>query len=367
MVDFDWEKYITLQTLSEDSRSKVELVRQGDSGSLFIKKTLYASDTPYRLLQYHRIPGIPHIFALDRQEGKTVLLEEYVKGETLHQRLESYGTVDDCTAAKWLLQLCFILQGVHRLHIIHRDIKPSNILITPEQKLYLIDFDASRVYEPGKSTDTVCLGTKGYAAPEQYGYAQTDARTDLYSMGVLFNQLLTGKFPEEQIYTGKLGQIIQGCIPMDPNQRFQSVEQVIQLWRLQYPDMFSPPVASRPTSLSYQPPVTPSKNRFLSAILCGLLVGLLAWLDFQHSYFSSFRDQLITFVQHLFLLLPPVGFASDLFHLRTRPILPYFRKRPHKWVYAFLFFLLWFITLLVVCSVCFLLFTPEAQQYLKTL
>lgn len=365
--NFDWDNYITLQTLSEKSRSRVELVCRKDNRSIFIKKTLYASDTPYRLLQSHRIPGVPRIFALEKQEDKTILLEEYIQGGTLLQKLESYGTVDDRTAAVWLLQLCFILQRIHRLHIVHRDMKPSNILITPDHMLYLIDFDVSRIYEPGKSTDTVCLGTKGYAAPEQYGYAQTDARTDLYSMGVLFNQLLTGKFPKEQIYNGKLGQIIQGCIPMDPIQRFQSADQVIRVWRSLYPDMIRPPTANRPSSLSPEPPAMPTKNRLPSVLICGLLLVLLAWLDFQHSSFTSFRDKLITFVQHLFLLFPPVGFACNLFHLRTRPIFPYFRKRPHKWVYALLFFLLWFITLLVVCSVCFLLFTPEAQQYLKTL
>lgn len=367
LANFDWENYIALQTLSENSRSRVELVRQKDNGSIFIKKTLYASDTPYRLLQSHRIPGVPRIFALDTQKDKTILLEEYIQGETLLQKLESYGTVDDRTAAVWLLQLCFILQRVHRLHIVHRDIKPSNVLITPDQMFYLIDFDVSRVYGSGKSADTVCLGTKGYAAPEQYGYAQTDARTDLYSMGVLFNQLLTGKFPEGQIYNGKLGQIIQGCIPMDPIHRFQSADQVIRLWRSLYPDIFCQSTANQPSTLSPEPPAKPAKSRLPSVFICGLLLVLLAWLDFQHSSFASFRDKLITFVQHLFLLLPPVGFACDLFYLRTRPIFPYFRKRSHKWVYALLFFLLWFITLLIVCSVCFLLFTPEAQQYLKTL
>ena len=106
--------------------------------------------------------------------------------------------------------------------IVLRDVKPENVILRGNEAV-LIDFDASRVFKNEESRDTQVLGTTGYAAPEQYGIAQTDERADLYSLGVLLNILLTGKHPSRELAPGHLGRIVQKCTMVNPKKRFKNV------------------------------------------------------------------------------------------------------------------------------------------------
>ena len=107
--------------------------------------------------------------------------------------------------------------------IIHRDIKPENIIIAPNNKVYLIDFNAAKRFNPDKNYDTVLMETVEYAAPEQFGFSPSDIQTDIYALGVLLNVMLTGCFPREKLYDGKLSTVILKCISIDPSKRFRSV------------------------------------------------------------------------------------------------------------------------------------------------
>ncbi len=95
------------------------------------------------------------------------------------------------------INLCYVLDYLHSRQpaVIFRDIKPANVMLTPEQRLYLIDFGVARQYKPGKLKDTIAFGSPGYAAPEQYGRAQTTPQADLYSLGALLHQMVTGQDP----------------------------------------------------------------------------------------------------------------------------------------------------------------------------
>ncbi|MCL2387836.1 MAG: protein kinase, partial [Defluviitaleaceae bacterium] len=111
--------------------------------------------------------------------------------------------------------------------IIHRDIKPSNIIISNDGILKLIDFDIAREYKMDSDADTAHIGTKKYASPEQYGFSQTDCRSDIFSAGMMMAELLTGEVSEENLNAhGELGKIISKCIEVDPKQRFQNVKEV---------------------------------------------------------------------------------------------------------------------------------------------
>ena len=90
----------------------------------------------------------------------------------------------------------------------------------------LIDFDASRFFKKGQSKDTVIIGTAGYAAPEQLGFAQSDERTDIFALGVLMNVMLTGEHPTNKLYKGKLRKVIEKCIQLDPQKRYKNVEEL---------------------------------------------------------------------------------------------------------------------------------------------
>ena len=124
--------------------------------------------------------------------------------------------------------VCNAVETLHSLGIIHRDIKPENVMIDTKGKVKLIDLNASRQYEEHKTSDTVILGTLGYASPEQLGLSQSDTRTDIYALGVLLNVMLTGEHPSRKLTDGKAKKIVLKCTQIDPNSRFSTVEKLAQ-------------------------------------------------------------------------------------------------------------------------------------------
>lgn len=156
---------------------------------------------------------------------------EYVDGVTLEQAVERGGAYDEQAAVSIMLQVCEGLKVLHGNSIIHRDINPSNIMITRNGQIKIIDFDITRVEKRGAPKDTSIFGTAGYTAPEQFGFAQTDERSDVYSCGVLLNFLLTGKLPSEQLYGGKPGEIIKTCTQIDSKKRYESASQLAYVLR----------------------------------------------------------------------------------------------------------------------------------------
>src|SRR5215472_6963537 len=124
---------------------------------------------------------------------------DFIEGQTLEEMLQQRGT-PGLPVAKVLRmadELCDVLDYLHRQQppIIYRDLKPSNVMVTPTGHLVLIDFGIARLFKPGQAHDTVAFGSPGYAAPEQHGHTQTTAQSDLFSLGVLLHQLLTGSDP----------------------------------------------------------------------------------------------------------------------------------------------------------------------------
>ena len=127
------------------------------------------------------------------------------------------------------MELCQALTILHSNEIIHRDIKPENIIVTQEGDVKLIDFDISRIGNNNAKKDTVILGTTGFAAPEQYGIAQTDERSDIYSIGILINVMLTGDHPSKKMCKGKWQKIVNKCTKINPDERYQSVKELMKL------------------------------------------------------------------------------------------------------------------------------------------
>ena len=143
-------------------------------------------------------PNLPRVTDHFEQDGKAYLVMELVPGETLLSYLMRNGLPQSpARVAEWFGQLCDVLDYLHRQSppIIFRDLKPANIMLTPGGQLKLVDFGIARLFKPGQAKDTQTFGTVGYSSPEQYGHGQTDARSDVYALGVLLHQLLTGHDP----------------------------------------------------------------------------------------------------------------------------------------------------------------------------
>jgi eukaryotic-like serine/threonine-protein kinase len=183
-------------------------IKQINLRGLSAEETIEATSTYNRevevlaTLNHSQIPRLYEHFA-DHDHWYLVL--EYIKGQTLENFLSTREAQSKplslAEILAFALQLCAVLEYLHTRQppIIFRDLKPSNIMRTPAGKLYLIDFGIARHYTPGQGRDTQPLGSPGYAAPEQYGRAQTDIRADIYSLGVLLHQLLTGHDPSSRL------------------------------------------------------------------------------------------------------------------------------------------------------------------------
>ncbi len=146
-------------------------------------------------------PNLPRIYEQFSEGGHWYLVMDFIEGETLEARLSAApgGRLPVEEGLRLGLQLCEVLEYLHSQQppIIFRDLKPANIMLTPAGHAYLIDFGIARHFKPGQAKDTVAFGSAGYAAPEQYGKAQTTPQADMYSLGATLHQMLSGTDPSD--------------------------------------------------------------------------------------------------------------------------------------------------------------------------
>ena len=213
--------YETVKTIKHSERGSVSLLQNKQNGTRFIFRHYRGNGEVYRKLVGISCPNLPQIMETAERDGMVAVLEEYIQGDSLAYLLEG-ALFTPAEARKITLQLCNALWVLHQLGAVHRDIKPENVMIRGSEAI-LIDFDASRIFKSDTNQDTQILGTTGYAAPEQYGIAQTDERADIYSLGVLLNIMLTGKHPSKELASGRLGRIVQKCTMVNPEKRYKSV------------------------------------------------------------------------------------------------------------------------------------------------
>jgi tetratricopeptide (TPR) repeat protein len=192
-------------------------------------------------------PNLPRIYDHFPGHERSYLVMDFIEGQTLEEYLEQEGSgsVSLEYVLNWGQQLCDVLDYLHTQQppIIFRDLKPSNVMISSGKHIFLIDFGIARVFKPGQSHDTVALGSPGFAAPEQYGKAQSTPRSDIYSLGALLHCLLTGVDPSEQPFFFKpaadlnpsvpteLSDLLQRMLAMDADKRPGSAQEVLKVLR----------------------------------------------------------------------------------------------------------------------------------------
>jgi predicted Ser/Thr protein kinase len=186
-----------------------------------------------------RHPNLPQIVDAFEERGRHYLVMEYVEGQTLEEMLESApeGALPEEQVLGWASQVCDVLEYLHSHDppVIFRDLKPANIMITPEGQVKLIDFGVARLFDPSKGTDTLKMGTVGYAPPEQYaGQGQTTPRSDVFALGATLYELLTGDNPEAHPFvfqpvrqlnrrvSTQTSLTIDKAVQLDPDARFAS-------------------------------------------------------------------------------------------------------------------------------------------------
>lgn len=212
-----------------DEKKNIVLVQDIRNSELCVKKTLdiYSRDV-YEQLASVRIEGVPAVKECVADDGKLIVVEEYVQGRSLKQVLDEQGLLNEEQAYDIAVQLADVLVRLHQLEpaIVHRDIKPSNIIFEKNGHVNLIDFNAARHVNADKNEDTRMLGTVYFAAPEQFGFGQSDERTDIYGLGATINYIMTGDKPGAGIAECRFSDILKKCLMVDAKDRYQSAEEL---------------------------------------------------------------------------------------------------------------------------------------------
>ena len=222
--------YEELKKISKNEVGSTYLARNRHTGALVIKKQVSLEiGNIYKRLQKIDSPNLAPILEICFQEKYCIVMEKYISGETLGQRLERKGKFMEDEAIYFCAQILRCLQKVHKSGIVHRDLTPANILVSVDGIVKIIDFGIARTPKENQTEDTVIMGTRGYASPEQFGFRQTDARTDIYAFGILLNKMLTGYMPNEQLpEKRKYRKIIKKCTMMEPKERYMSVGEILK-------------------------------------------------------------------------------------------------------------------------------------------
>lgn len=226
--------YMAINERANKTWAIKEIRRDGVQDYEVVKQGLIVETDLLKRLNH---PNLPSIIDVIEEQDTFLIVMDYIEGKPLSSALREYGAQDQAQVIKWAKQLCDVLGYLHSREpaIIYRDMKPSNVMLRPDGNVTLIDFGIAREFKKDHVADTSCLGTRGYAAPEQYGgQGQTDARTDIYCLGATMYHLLTGHNPSEPPYemypirywnpalsTG-LEEIILKCTQANPDDRFQS-------------------------------------------------------------------------------------------------------------------------------------------------
>jgi serine/threonine protein kinase len=276
-------RLLAIKEMLQDGLSPQEIA---DATKNFKQETL-----PLASLKH---PSLPSIYDHFTEAGRWYLAMDFIEGETLEARIDRAPgkTLATDEALRITEQLCSVLSYLHDRPqpIIFRDLKPLNIMLTPANHLYLIDFGIARLFKPGQTRDTEAFASMGYAAPEQFGKAQTNARSDIYSLGATLHQMLTGIDPAIQPFQFRpirsvnpgvsldLERLVLQMVDLDPVKRpanVSSVQRALHTIALgTNASQSNAPTQKAPTQLVASTPKTRSSGSATIGIILGSLLVL---------------------------------------------------------------------------------------------
>ena len=223
--EYRFSCYQKIKTL--DGNGSIWLVENSVTGRQYTMRRLsLTSAAVYERLLEISHPHIVKVWEVFRRENFLYVVEEYLQGRLLSDIL-SEKRMPRRQIRKAAGQILTALDALHGHQIIYRDLKPENIMVDERDGCKLFDFDIARVYDREKERDTSSRGTRDYAPPEQFGFHQTDARTDIYALGITLNELAAGKLPEEKNCRGALGKFIRRATELDPKRRYSSAKKAL--------------------------------------------------------------------------------------------------------------------------------------------
>lgn len=231
--------YLAMNERANKQWAIKEVRKDGTKDYEVVKQGLIAETDILKRLNHPHLPSIIDVIDCD---DTFLIVMDYIEGRTLDHWLKKEGAQPQERVVEWAKQICDVLGYLHsrKPPIIYRDLKPSNVMLKPDGKIMIIDFGTAREFKEQSIEDTKCLGTQGYAAPEQYGgHGQTDARTDIYNLGATMYHLLTGhnpSLPPYEMYpirqwnnalSSGLEEIVTKCTQRNPDDRYQSCAELM--------------------------------------------------------------------------------------------------------------------------------------------
>lgn len=231
--------YLAMNERANKQWAIKEVRKDGMQSFEVVKQNLVAETDLLKKLNHPYLPSIIDVIDCD---DTFLIVMDYIEGNPLSKALETSGAQNQDDVIEWAKQLCDVLGYLHsrKPPIIYRDMKPSNVMLKPDGNVMLIDFGTAREFKSTSVADTTCLGTQGYAAPEQFGgHGQTDARTDIYCLGATMYHLVTGHNPATPPYemypirqwnpmlSSGLEEIILKCTQRNPEDRYQSCAELL--------------------------------------------------------------------------------------------------------------------------------------------
>lgn len=282
------DAYHVEQVLARGPRGVTELVTIDGVGPFVRKKipTVLAQRGVWSALGGSTCPRLPRVEATYELPDCVAVVLDYVPGPTLEQVVAERGRLQQSEAVNLAQQICEAVQELHRLGVLHRDLTPANIIVA-DDGAHIIDLGIARPLTDtaNRNRDTTALGTYGFASPEQYGFAPTDVRSDIYSLGRILGFMLTGVYPDDTRYTPllsddlcvtpRLRAIVERATAFEPSARYQNVAQFAQA-------LTSPtdPADSHVPAYAVQRPVANGKPRprtFIAvAVACVAVIAIVA-------------------------------------------------------------------------------------------
>lgn len=229
------DSYAVVRVLGDSPTGRTELVTLDGTGPFVRKRIPRELANPDAWAQAMRVehPLIPKVHSIYETPDELCVVSDYIEGRSLAEAIGQLGSIPVKLAARISCDVCEAASALHAVGIVHRDITPSNIILT-DGHAHLIDLGIARRYEAGASSDTTHLGTYGFAAPEQFGFAQTDARSDVYSIGAILGYMITGAKPTDPMFFSELElsapteiiAVIKRATAFEPSERFQSAAEL---------------------------------------------------------------------------------------------------------------------------------------------
>ena len=234
------EHWTVYECLKESEDSSTFLVKETATGILCVLKWGRNKQTEFlrnemeimKKMADRKLSGIPKAYRIFEENGEVYLVREYIEGMSLAQMVLQKGGISEAEICRISRKICQTAEQFQNPDepMIHRDIKPENIVVTPGGEVVFIDFGTMRSYKKDGSRDTFVVGTRGTAAPEQYGYTQTDQRTDVYAIGQTMLYMVSESYEMNQLsecaVSRRMKKIIEKACSFEPDKRYGDAAQL---------------------------------------------------------------------------------------------------------------------------------------------